>query len=158
MPEFPDVFSEAELTRSYVATRLGIDNTPDAAQLANLSYLAWRVLVPAREVLGCPLVVTDAFRCEELNAADKGVPHSQHVDGLAADFIPAEGALIDAFGRLRGVAGAAVPFDQLILEDDCLHISSSGPSRTPRRQALVRHTKPDGTWAYESVPVFGAAS
>lgn len=38
-----------------------------------------------RALVGVPITVDDAYRCEYHNAAVGGVPNSQHVQGIAAD-------------------------------------------------------------------------
>jgi len=38
-----------------------------------------------REAAGAPVIVDDAYRCPVHNAQVGGVPHSQHVEGNAAD-------------------------------------------------------------------------
>ena len=58
-------FSLDKLTKSDTALRLGIDNKPTALALANLGKLAFG-LETVRAVLGFPLNINDAYRCEEL--------------------------------------------------------------------------------------------
>ena len=38
-----------------------------------------------REAVGKPVIVDDAYRCPVHNAQVGGVPHSQHLEGNAAD-------------------------------------------------------------------------
>ena len=156
MPDFPIEFDLGQLTRSATAARLGLDNTPDDAAVANLARLANTVLMPVRALAGQPLVVDDAYRTPAVNAADGGVPTSQHELGLAADIRPLQ-AMIDSgtwsierlFDLVRGPAGVAVPFDQLILESGCVHISAAPEGTAPRRDVLVRSGTP-GHWRYEA--------
>src|SRR5262245_38153427 len=92
-------FSLAELTVSDSAARLRIDNTPDAAVLANLRRLA-HLLEDVRELLGRPLVITSGFRAPKLNRAVGGSATSVHVIGLAADFIAPPLSAIQACRRI----------------------------------------------------------
>ncbi len=78
-------FTLNELTRSATAERLGIDNTPDATHVANLTRLVDRVLDPAREAFGAPIYVNSGYRCPELNRAVGGAVRSYHLQGRAAD-------------------------------------------------------------------------
>ena len=77
-------FSLAELTHSNTAVARGIDNTPDAGELANLKELARRLQI-MRDKLGKPLSITSGFRGPKLNRAVGGVSNSQHLYGRAAD-------------------------------------------------------------------------
>lgn len=77
-------FSLAELTHSNTAEARGIDNTPNAAQLAELRMLATR-LQTMRDILGKPLNITSGFRAPDVNKAVKGASKSQHLYGRAAD-------------------------------------------------------------------------
>lgn len=65
-------FSDAELTCKHC----GAEGCTDELKQA---------LDDLRELAGVPIVVDDAFRCEEHNAAVGGVPHSEHPRGEAAD-------------------------------------------------------------------------
>lgn len=78
-------FTINELTRSTVASRMNIDNTPPPELVDNMHRLIDVVLDPARRRLGCPVYVNSGYRCPELNRAVGGVPKSYHIQGRAAD-------------------------------------------------------------------------
>lgn len=78
-------FSIKELTKSETATKKGIDNTPNAAQVKNLEALIDNLLDPIREQWGAAIYVTSGFRSYSLNKAVGGVAHSHHLGGYAAD-------------------------------------------------------------------------
>lgn len=135
-------FTISELCASRTAAALGIDNTPPPAALHNLVQLTDRVLDPARELWGAPLLVSSGYRCAALNAALPGAsPSSQHLLGLAADLVamdrsPRSNLLL--FERLRD---SGIPYDQLIAEHwdgrgGCawVHVGCSA-ERPPRRMA-----------------------
>jgi len=137
-------FTLEELTHSDAAAIHGIDNSaPDDVQ-QNLVRLTVTVLEPARAVCGVPFEVSDGYRCPKVNALDGGVLHSQHEKGEAADVVPRGLALPAAFDRIRR---SDVPFDQIILESGCIHLSCAALGATPRREALVRRGSP-GHWTY----------
>lgn len=104
-------FTLRDLTRSETADRLGIDNTPPPAVVANLRRLVQQILQPAWDALG-PLTVTSGYRSPQLNAAVGGVPNSDHLSGHAADVVPVN------VGTRRFAEWVVnnVPFDQVILE------------------------------------------
>jgi zinc D-Ala-D-Ala carboxypeptidase len=77
-------FHLSELTASEYATRHGIDNTPDAEVLENLSILALG-LERVRSVVGQPIIITSGYRSQKVNAGVGGSKTSDHVKGLAAD-------------------------------------------------------------------------
>lgn len=151
-------FSWGELTRSATADERDIDNTPGIAARLNLALLAREILEPARmwasDAIGrdCPLIVHDAFRSAELNAAVGGSPSSQHMDGNAAD-ITARPLLSDRdlFDVLRR---STLPYDQIILEaadhGGCVHISQAADGARPRGEALIRRGERPH-WTYERV-------
>ncbi len=146
---FPEHFPLAELIASARAQLLGIDNTPPVPQiLRNLERGAWDVLMPIRELLDSPMRITSGYRSAAVNQYDAGVPHSQHCAGLAADFFPSAWTLTTAFDAIRA---SAVPFDQLILESACLHVSWPPPGLEPRREALIRSGSP-GHFSYRPAP------
>jgi len=100
--------------RSATAKRQGIDNKPNAVELARIEDTARR-MGRIRSLLGNrPVQVTSWFRCEALNAAVGGVPDSAHRLGYAVDFVcPSYGTPLNIARRL---VAARVAFDQLIYE------------------------------------------
>ena len=120
-------FTLAELT--HTDHRL-LDNTPNAAELANLKKLAEFLEVVKTTLGGKPIMINSAFRSKAVNDAVGSKDTSQHRQGLAADFkVP--GMAPDAVVR----ALLKLPFDQIIREyDSWTHISIADK---PRRQALI---------------------
>ena len=106
-------FTIKELCRSNTATKLGIDNTPDATATRNLTLLVDNILDPLREKHGKPIYVNNGFRCDVLNEAVGGAPDSQHKYGEAAD-ITAKNQADNAL--LFQIIKDELPFDQLIWE------------------------------------------
>ena len=120
-------FSLAELT--HTDHRL-LDNTPNAAELANLKRLALFLETVKTALGGKPIMINSAFRSKAVNDAVGSKDTSQHRLGLAADFrVP--GMAPDAVVR----ALLALHYDQIIREFDAwTHISIADK---PRRQALI---------------------
>ena len=120
-------FTLAELTHT---DHRSLDNTPNAAELANLKRLAEFLETVKTTLGGKPVMINSAFRSKAVNDAVGSRDTSSHRLGLAADF------------RVPGVAPDAVvrallhlPYDQIIREYDAwTHISISDK---PRRQALI---------------------
>lgn len=79
-------FSLEEFTASDTAAARHINNTPPPECIINLTKLAME-LENVRALLGFPITISSGFRCPDLNAAVGGVPNSDHVRGLAADFV-----------------------------------------------------------------------
>lgn len=79
-------FTLAEMTRSQIASRRGIDNIPDAREVESLRQLTREVLEPLRVHFARPVVVTSGYRSPALNAMVGSGPASQHVRGQAVDF------------------------------------------------------------------------
>ena len=126
-------FSLAELTRT---DHRSLDNTPDAAALANLQRLA-EFLERVREALGNKVVVINsAYRSAAVNAACGSRESSQHRVGCAAD-IREPGMTPDAV--VRAVMASGLAYDQLIREfDSWTHISIPNLATThPRHMALI---------------------
>ena len=109
-----------------------LDNTPNAAELANLKRLAEFLETVKTTLGGKPVMINSAFRSKAVNNAVGSKDTSQHRQGLAADFrVP--GMAPDAV--VRAIIAAKLPFDQIIREyDSWTHISISDK---PRRQALI---------------------
>ena len=126
-------FSLAELTRTDHRT---LDNTPDAAALANLHRLA-AFLEQVRTALGDRVVVINsAYRSAAVNAACGSRERSQHTLGCAAD-VRVPGMTPDAV--VRAVMASGLAYDQLIKEfDSWTHISIPNLATThPRHMALI---------------------
>lgn len=116
-------FTLDELTRSDTATRLGIDNAPDAEALAAIREHLAPGLERVRALLGVPLLISSGYRSPQLNAQIPGSSDtSAHTLGFAADFTaPAYGSPWDI---CQAVATGNIRFDQLIYEyGQWVHVS-----------------------------------
>lgn len=124
-------FTLDELTASQTAARKGIDNTPSASILSQLTLTADR-MEKVRAVLGNRAIsVSSGYRSPALNKAVGGVPTSHHCFGYAVDFRVA-GLSIAEVNRI--IAASDIPFDQLIDEySRWTHISFAP---TMRRQVF----------------------
>ena len=122
-------FTLAELTHT---DHRQFDNTPNAAELANLKRLAEFLEVVKTTLGGKAVMINSAFRSKAVNDAVGSKDTSSHRLGLAADFrVP--GMTPDAV--VRAIIAAKLPYDQIIREFDAwTHISISDK---PRRQALI---------------------
>ena len=79
-------FSLEEMTRSMVAARKGIDNTPGAGEIKNLGDLCYEILEPVRAHFDKPIMVSSGYRSEALCEAIGSKKTSQHAKGQAVDF------------------------------------------------------------------------
>ena len=126
-------FTLAELT---VTDHRTLDNTPDAAALANLQRLA-EFLERVKELLRFkPIMVSSAYRSAAVNAAVGSKDSSQHRLGCAAD-IRVPGMTPDEV--VKAIIASGIGYDQVIREfDRWTHVSvTNEPNGTPRRQALI---------------------
>lgn len=132
-------FSLAQLTGSETAEQHGIDNSPPAEVIENLKRLA-AGLEEVRVLLGSSLDISSGYRCPELNAVLGGATTSQHVRGLAADFVcPGFGSPLEV---ARAIQTSAIAFDQCILEfGRWVHLSFD---LTPRRRVLTIRDSAEG--------------
>ena len=121
-------FTLAELTHT---DHRQFDNTPSAAELANLKRLAEFLETVKTTLGGKAVMINSAFRSKAVNDAVGSKDTSSHRLGLAADFrVP--GMAPDAVVR----ALLKLPYDQIIREYDAwTHISITNGK--PRRQALI---------------------
>jgi len=135
-------FTLAEMIASQTATRLSINNQPDAEGVDALSSLCQRVLEPVRVYYGVPFSPSSGYRSKELNDILGGSKDSQHCKCEAADFSIPGIANIDVAEWMRD----NVEFDQLILEyydhgNPCsgwVHVSFvSSPGIDQRSEALT---------------------
>jgi hypothetical protein len=117
-----DHFTLAEMTRSAVADRLHIDNTPSREDVDRLRALCVNVLEPIREIMG-PVRINSGFRSPVLNMAIGGATRSQHMRGEAADIECVE---IANLSLARWIESSSIPFDQLILEHYRFGVPDSG--------------------------------
>lgn len=112
-------FTYSEFEDSEKAIELGLDNTiPNDTIRWAIRLLVLNTLQPLRNAYGKPLVLNSGYRTPELNKAVKGSKNSQHTKGEAAD-IRAEDPLL----LLQLLQKHKIPFDQVILYDDFIHIS-----------------------------------
>lgn len=124
-------FTIHELTKSATADRRKIDNTPNAAVIANLTALVDKILDPLREAWGAPIIVTSGYRCPRLNAAVGGVKTSQHKLGQAADIRTVSDKPADNKRLFDLIVKLGLPYDQLIDEYgyNWVHVSYSSRNR-----------------------------
>ncbi len=106
-------FQLREFTRSATAMDMGIDNTPPREAVAMLKALCENVLEPLRRRFGV-IRITSGYRCERLNRAVGGVPHSQHLYGEAADI--QLGSREEGLRMINYLQQQNICFDQALLE------------------------------------------
>ena len=133
MTQLSEHFTLEELTHT---DHREFDNTPNEAELANLTRLA-AFLEQVKKVLGNkPVMINSAFRCKQVNDAVGSKDTSQHRLGCAADLrIP--GMTPDEV--VQTIKASDLQYDQLIREfDRWTHISiPNTPEMTPRGQTLI---------------------
>ena len=126
-------FTLAELT---MTSHRQFDNTPNAAELANLTRLAQFLELVKAKLDGKPIMVNSAFRSKQVNDSVGSKDTSQHRLGCAAD-IRVPGMTPDQV--VRAIMSHGLYFDQIIREFDAwTHISiPNTAAQLPRRQALI---------------------
>ncbi|HEZ1342578.1 TPA: ATP-binding protein [Neisseria meningitidis] len=145
-------FSFKELTRSETARRLGLQNVPSDAEMANIQYTAEQ-LEKIRAYVGRGIVVTSCFRSERVNKAVGGSPTSAHRFGLAAD-CDAIGLTSLAFAKeiIKMRDEGKIKFDQLILEfperGDGAWVHIGFRRNSPMRNQIMTATKKNGKTVY----------
>jgi hypothetical protein len=128
-------FTLQELTVSEIAVRRGLDNTPNATEIANLVRTAG-LLEQVRKLINKPIIVNSAFRSKAVNDAVGSRDTSQHRIGCAADIrVPG----MTPREVVEACIAANIGYDQIIEEfGSWTHISVPDmPSRPPRKQALI---------------------
>lgn len=126
-------FTLEELTHT---DHRALDNTPNDAELANLTRLA-EFLEQVKTVLGGkPIMVNSAFRSKAVNDAVGSKDTSQHRVGCAAD-IRVPGMAPNEV--VKAIIDSGLGYDQVIREfDRWTHISIPNEAgRAPRKQALI---------------------
>ena len=126
-------FSLAELTK--VGPHAGIDNTPPDEIAGNLLKVADK-LEAARAIWACPVMISYGYRCKALNDAVGSQDTSAHILGLAADAVPTNLTLREAFDALVADPSFCEDVDQLIIERGCVHIGLAVPAHgnVPRHE------------------------
>ncbi len=115
-------FTLSELTRSSLALRHGIDNTPGPEELDNLKRVVAEVLEPVRKYYGIPFSPSSGFRNPTVNRLAGSSDTSQHMKGEAADFEVPHVSNREVADWVK----AHCKFDQLILEYHDPDIPNSG--------------------------------
>ncbi len=119
-------------------------NEPNQEQIKNLRLLVEKVLDPARDELGAPIIVSSGFRSPEVNKAINGAKNSQHLKGQAADI-----SCHDNKKLFRIIQD--MEFDQLIYEfgdenqPSWIHVSYSS---VLNRNQVLRAKKSSGKTVY----------
>ena len=129
-------FTYEELTRSDAAVRLGVENTPNDAEIENLKRLAELLEEVKKAVGGKAIMINSGFRSKPVNDAVGSKDTSQHRLGCAADLrVPG----MKPREVVEACIAANVPFDQIILEfDSWTHISvPNTPGMQARGQKLI---------------------
>lgn len=126
-----DNFTLHELTYSVTANANKIYNLPSKDVIINLKALCTHVLQPLRNYLGVPVVISSGYRSPVLNKKIGGAANSQHLYGMAADFVTPKKDLKIAFNYIKNY----LDFDQLLYEHSkdgttWIHVSyNSGHNR-----------------------------
>ena len=125
-------FSLDEFTASQEATRHGINNKPSEKVVENLRMLA-TLLEQVRELLGSRSIrISSGYRSLALNRHIGSNDTSAHLRGYAADFTcPSFGTPLAV---AKKIAESNLKFDQLIYEQNWIHISCDPKNR---RQLLT---------------------
>ena len=136
-------FELAEFLRSDTARRKGIENLPSFAQVEHLRELTEKILDPLRAAWGSALRVSSGYRSMKLNLQVGGSLTSAHLEGYAADIVPAVGSLRDFMDFAeRWLRSNNIAFDQSIREVDrkgveWRHIAIRNNYGQQRRQFLA---------------------
>ena len=134
-------FTLAEMTRSQIADRRGIQNVPGERAVGSLKVLCEKILEPVRANFSTPFSPSSGYRSPELNEVLGSSPNSQHCKGEAAD-IEVPGVSNDL---LAWWIRTNLDFDQLILEyytvgdpsSGWVHVSYKGDGGSARNRREV---------------------
>lgn len=144
-------FKLAEFTKSEIAKKYNIDNTPSDKVIENLQWLVLKILDPLRNKLGKPVIVTSGYRCKELNEHKEvgGSKNSQHLEGKASDIRAIGMTTKELFEFI--INETKLPFDQVINEfDSWIHISYDRDKPIQRGQIKIAK-KVNGKTIYEEI-------
>ena len=123
-----------EATQSPTATKLGINNNPDKAQLEAMQLVAEKCFEPLRLWYNKPIKVNSFFRSDLLNRAVKGSLTSQHKKGEAIDL---DAGSKEENKKLFEYIKNHLEFDQVINEYDFSWVHVSYSKVKNRKQILV---------------------
>jgi len=123
-----------EATQSPTATKLGINNNPNIAQLEAMKLVAEKCFEPLRVWYGKPIKVNSFFRSDLLNRAVKGAVTSQHKKGEAIDL---DAGSKEENKKLFEWIKANLVFDQVINEYNYSWVHVSYSKVKNRKQILV---------------------
>ena len=123
-----------EATHSPTATKLGINNNPDKAQLEAMQLVAEKCFEPLRTWYGKPIKVNSFFRSDLLNRAVKGSLTSQHKKGEAIDL---DAGSKEENKKLFDWIKANLDFDQVINEYNYSWVHVSYSKTKNRKQILI---------------------
>ena len=112
-------------------------NVPTIQQIANIAFGCRKLLEPAREAIGCPIIVNSGFRNADVNRLVGGVRNSQHLLGQAADIRPKDPA---QFQHLVDFLKSHALTDQLLTGNGWLHVSWK-PFGIPRHYIRIGYYK-----------------
>jgi hypothetical protein len=112
-------------------------NVPSTQQIVNIAYGCLLLLEPARQAIGCPIIINSGFRNADVNRRVGGVAGSQHLQGCAADIRPKDP---QHFQRLVSFLKACELTDQLLTGPGWLHISWR-PLGIPRHIVRIGYYK-----------------
>ncbi len=124
----------AEATQSPTATKLGINNNPDKAQLEAMQLVAEKCFEPLRLWYGKPIKVNSFFRSDLLNRAVKGSLTSQHKKGEAIDL---DAGSKEENKKLFDWIKNNLDFDQVINEYNYSWVHVSYSKIKNRKQILI---------------------
>ena len=149
-------FSLHEFERSATAEKYHIDNRVPSKFVPVLQQLCQEVLEPLRSFVGCPIVISSGYRCNQLNIKVGGAYASQHTLGEAADIqLPLTSYTawddnrrhtdLEEARRWFDWLERNTDFDQLILEtangkDYWIHVSCR-KNRKKNRHQVIRYLK-----------------
>ena len=142
--------SLAEVMRSDMAKRKGINNMPSKEHLENFKLLAENVFEPIREHFEAPIHISSGYRSKGLNAAVKGSLSSQHCTGEAID-IDMDGTSITNAQIFNYIKDNLI-FDQMIWEfgtdknPDWVHVSYESTGK--QRKQILKAVKVNGKTSY----------
>ena len=152
-------FSLAEMTKSSTADRFGMDNTPRAEEIENLTILCECILQPVRDHFNHVVSVSSGYRSPQLCAAIGSSVDSQHAKGMAADFEIYGTPNNEVFNWIKN----NLMYDQMILEywnpdepnSGWVHVAYNPDSSENIKQNLRAYKDEDNKTQYK--PLLGDA-